>query len=173
MSRFRTAIGQSALWMPRFSRLARIGARGAVAVEFALFSPVLILMILGVYEYSRWAGVEIELEQSLRAGAQIALMQSTNAVNFCTDIDAAVQAATDLTPTPTQISCTSPPECRCPDGLPNPGGCPGDGNYASCTGGITPDIFVSFEFGTTYDPIFFSLPGIITDPRQELTIRVH
>lgn len=156
----------------RLGWFGRLGERGAAAVEFALFSPVMVLMALGVYEYSRWASVEIELEQSLRAGAQIAMNDIDFLNGFCTRIGDAVQAATDLTPAPTELSC-SPPVCRCPDGTENPTGCPGATGYTSCPGDIIPDVFVTFEFGTTYVPVFFDLPGIINNPRQELTIRIR
>ena len=154
-------------------RCRRLGARGAAAVEFGLFAPVLAVILMGLYEYSQWASVEIELEQSLRAGAQVAMMESDYQTGFCGKITAAVQAATDLTPAPTLLSCSSPPVCRCPNGAINLGGCPGASNYSQCPGNITPDIFISFEFGTTYQPVFVSLPGIINNPKQDLTIRVR
>ena len=44
---------------------------GAAAVEFALILPVLILMILGMIEFSRAYNVQISLSNAAREGARV------------------------------------------------------------------------------------------------------
>lgn len=48
----------------------RRGERGAAAVEFALVLPVLILLVLGVIEFSRVYNVQISLSNAAREGAR-------------------------------------------------------------------------------------------------------
>jgi Flp pilus assembly protein TadG len=160
---------------------AEIGRAGAAAVEFALFLPVLLLMVLGLYEYSRWIGMEIELEQALRAGAQSAMIGQ----NYTdpTAIQAAVLGATDLLPAPavyytfpggsTPQTGTPYFSCVCPDGTVNL--CPGDPSYTSCTGGVPPGQFITIAAQTTYDPVILNLPGITANMPiwQELTFRLE
>jgi Flp pilus assembly protein TadG len=49
--------------------------RGAVAVEMALVSPLLIAMIVGIIDFSRIFNAEIQLSQAAREGARIASLQ--------------------------------------------------------------------------------------------------
>ena len=171
----------------RFAALSRRGpfrrgqTTGTAAIEFGIFIPVLVLMIIGLYEYSRWIGIEIELEQALRAGAQVA-MAGPNSTTAAA-VQGAVQAATDLSPAPTvyfEFTTNSTPRtstpytaCICPDGTANL--CPGASNYSNCTGDVSPGYFVTIAAETTYDPLFADLPGLSANMPvwQELTFRVR
>lgn len=48
----------------------RPGERGAAAVEFALILPVLILLVMGLIEFSRVFNVQISLSNAAREGAR-------------------------------------------------------------------------------------------------------
>ncbi len=48
----------------------RRGERGAAAVEFALVLPVLLLLVLGMIEFSRVYNVQISLSNAAREGAR-------------------------------------------------------------------------------------------------------
>ena len=48
----------------------RHGERGAAAVEFALILPVLILLVMGLIEYSRVFNIQISLSNAAREGAR-------------------------------------------------------------------------------------------------------
>lgn len=48
----------------------RCGERGAAAVEFALILPVLVLLVLGLVEFSRVYNVQISLSNAAREGAR-------------------------------------------------------------------------------------------------------
>ncbi|SDP37601.1 TadE-like protein [Arthrobacter sp. ok909] len=45
--------------------------RGAVAVEFALLAPVLILLLFGITEFGRAYNVQISLSNAAREGARV------------------------------------------------------------------------------------------------------
>ena len=45
--------------------------RGAVAVEFALLAPVLILLLLGIMEFGRAYNVQISLTNAAREGVRV------------------------------------------------------------------------------------------------------
>lgn len=45
--------------------------RGAVAVEFALLAPVLIMLVLGIMEFSRAYNVQISLSSAAREGVRV------------------------------------------------------------------------------------------------------
>jgi Flp pilus assembly protein TadG len=67
---------------------------GAAAVEFALILPVLVLMILGMLEFSRAYNVQISLSNAAREGARVmAIYNSTGTART-----AAVAAAPGLNP---------------------------------------------------------------------------
>ncbi|SOE02941.1 TadE/TadG family type IV pilus assembly protein [Blastococcus haudaquaticus] len=69
-----------------------LGERGAAAVEFALVAPVLILLVLGIIEFSKVYNSQSTLSAAAREGARV--MALTNDV---TEATAAVRnAATGL-----------------------------------------------------------------------------
>jgi len=49
--------------------------RGAVAVEMALVSPLLVLMIVGIIDFSRVFNAELQLSQAAREGVRLASLQ--------------------------------------------------------------------------------------------------
>jgi Flp pilus assembly protein TadG len=65
--------------------------RGAVAVEFALLFPILLLLIFGMIDFGRALNAQITLTQAARTGARLAAVGST------ADLSAAQAAATGLT----------------------------------------------------------------------------
>lgn len=56
--------------MRPFRRRHAVGERGAVAVEFALIVPVLVLMIVGMIEFARAYNVQISLTNAAREAAR-------------------------------------------------------------------------------------------------------
>ena len=155
----------------RLLRLATacVNRSGAAATEFALFSPIALLMIAGLVDYSKYIATRIELEQALRAGGQYALKDFLDAAT----VRAAVSAATDLTPLTVTYNPATDSFCECPDGTANL--CPGNANYVPCAGGERPGLFVNIRGVTTFDPLFADLPGLSDNMTvsQELTLRVR
>lgn len=82
--------------------------RGAAAVEFALILPVLLLLVLGMLEFSRAYNTQISLSGAAREGAR------EMAIHGDADdaIAAAIAAAPSVTPTVTSSDVTiSPATC--------------------------------------------------------------
>ena len=55
--------------------------RGAVAVEFALLLPLLLLLVLGVVDFGRALNAQITLTQAAREGARLAALKQANVVS--------------------------------------------------------------------------------------------
>ena len=66
-------------------RLGRTGRRcvrsdrGAVAVEFALLLPVLVLLVFGLIDFGRVLNAQITVTQAAREGARLAALENPNA----------------------------------------------------------------------------------------------
>lgn len=68
--------------------------RGAVAVEFALLAPILIMLLLGIMEFGRVYNVQMSLTNAAREGVRsMAINNSQSAAR-----SAAMNAATHLNP---------------------------------------------------------------------------
>lgn len=84
--------------------------RGAAAVEFALILPVLILLIVGMLEFSRAYNAQLSLTNAAREGARVmavhnsAALARTAAINAAVALDPALTSG-DIAVTPT--TCTS------------------------------------------------------------------
>lgn len=70
------------------------GERGAAAVEFALVLPVLILLIMGLLEFSRLYNVQISLSNAAREGARTMVLTKDPAQSRT----AAIAAAPSVSP---------------------------------------------------------------------------
>lgn len=132
----------------------RRSRRGAVAVELALLTPIMALMLIGAIDYGNFIYQKMEVQNASRAGVQFAIQSSGNATDT-TLIQAAVLAASDL---PTSTTVTSVTFCGCADGgesdPDNSGGCNGD-----CTGGEFPLLSVRVTVSNIYTSLF-DYPGI-------------
>jgi Flp pilus assembly protein TadG len=74
--------------------MARVSERGAVAVEFALLSPVLIMLLLGIMEFGRAYNVQISLTNAARESVRSMAINNNQTVAKT----AAKNAATQLRP---------------------------------------------------------------------------
>jgi uncharacterized membrane protein YoaK (UPF0700 family) len=78
--------------------------RGAVAVEFALLLPLLLLILFGIIDFGRAINAEITLTQAAREGARLAALgYSTSAVTSRTQ-----SAATGLSNVTVTVSSSCP-----------------------------------------------------------------
>jgi Flp pilus assembly protein TadG len=68
--------------------------RGAAAVEFALVVPVLLLLVLGMIEFSRLYNEQISLTNAARSAARVMAIGNDQA----DAVDAAIAASVALTP---------------------------------------------------------------------------
>mgnify|MGYP006294202125 CR=1 FL=1 len=91
--------------MNRMRRRSRLGQRdkGAVALEFALIVPLLLILSMAIIEFGRAYNVVISLQGAAREGARVLALG--NLEPDLAAVDAAVQGATTfsidtITPTP-------------------------------------------------------------------------
>lgn len=75
-------------------RMKRASERGAVAVEFALLAPVLVLLVLGIMEFGRAYNAQVSLSNAAREGVRV--MAISNDVSAARS--AAKTAAVSLNP---------------------------------------------------------------------------
>lgn len=85
--------------------------RGAVAVEFALLAPVLILILLGIMEFGRAYNTQITLSNAAREGARVMAIED----NQTKAEAAATRASSALGPLTMQFStypaASTPTKC--------------------------------------------------------------
>ena len=90
--------------------MSRSNERGAVAVEFALLAPVLVLLLLGIMEFGRAYNVQVSLSSAAREGVRVMAITNnpTGARTAVKNAAVAVQPAlTDSNITVTPNVCTS------------------------------------------------------------------
>lgn len=76
------------------NRRQRSRDRGAVAVEMALVTPLLVVLVFGIIDFSRVFNAELQLSQAAREGARLAaIVNGSTPVYSSTDIQQRVQAA--------------------------------------------------------------------------------
>lgn len=76
--------------MRLFRHPRRAGERGAVAVEFALIVPVLILMLVGLIEFSRAFNAQISITNAAREAARTMAIENNVGLSKSVAINAAV-----------------------------------------------------------------------------------
>lgn len=74
--------------------MARTSERGAAAVEFAIVVPVLVMLLLGIMEFSRVYNAQAELSAAAREGVRVMAVTG----NQTTARSAAKNAAVSLKP---------------------------------------------------------------------------
>lgn len=137
---------------------------GSSAVEFAIAAPMLILSLITVTDIGLAMQQRMNLDQSVRAGAEFA-MNNVSDVNTISEMvksaatGAYGQNRNDVSSnTPT---VTVPPSyCECPDARGTAVAC-----SVLCTGDIPPSIFYDISATRNYDAIFipdFTLASQIT-----------
>jgi Flp pilus assembly protein TadG len=107
---------------------------GAAAVEFALILPLLILMILGMIEFSRAYNVQISLSNAAREGARVMAIENDPALAR----SSAIAAAPSLNPALTSGEITVSP--------------------ASCTAGQTVRVTINHSLPLITDYFGVSIP---------------
>jgi Flp pilus assembly protein TadG len=85
--------------------MSKTSERGAVAVEFALLAPVLVMLLLGITEFGRAYNAQITLSSAAREGVRVmAIGNSPSAART-----AAKNSATALKPALTDTNITITP----------------------------------------------------------------
>ena len=88
--------------------MSRASERGAVAVEFAILAPVLVMLLLGIMEFGRAYNAQISLTNAAREGVRV--MAITN--NQAQRQDRGQERRSALSPAlRTRTSPSAPPNC--------------------------------------------------------------
>ena len=74
--------------------MSRASERGAVAVEFAILAPLLIMILLGIMEFGRAYNAQVSLTNAAREGVRVMAISN----NQTSAITAAKNAAVSLSP---------------------------------------------------------------------------
>lgn len=132
---------------PRRNAAALIGEKGAVAVEFALIAPILLTLVLGIFEFGRAFNIQVSLSEAAREAARHAAIHYADAGYTDGDAqNAGVVAAPSVGLAPEDV------DLAFSDG----GACsPGD------------NVTVTVTFNTTY---LTGLPGLIPGMPAELSL---
>ncbi|HEY8699887.1 MAG TPA: TadE/TadG family type IV pilus assembly protein [Arthrobacter sp.] len=75
--------------------MSRASERGAVAVEFAIVAPLLVMLLLGIMEFSRAYNAQATLSAAAREGVRVMAISGQQTLA----IGAAKNAAVSLSPT--------------------------------------------------------------------------
>ena len=87
--------------------------RGATAVEFALVLPILLLLVLGIFEFGRAYQVQTTLSNAARDGVRVMALQDSAAAARATAAESAssltlTDAMIDVTPSSCSSATTAP-----------------------------------------------------------------
>ena len=77
--------------------MASPSERGAVAVEFALLAPVLIMILMGIMEFGRAYNAQISLTNAAREGVRVMAISNTQDTARAAAINATASLAPALT----------------------------------------------------------------------------
>lgn len=87
--------------------MSRASERGAVAVEFAIVAPVLVMLLLGIMEFSRVYNTQASLSAAAREGVRVMAITG----NATTAKSIAKSAAASLKPGLQDANITFGPAC--------------------------------------------------------------
>jgi len=90
--------------------MSRNSERGAVAVEFALLAPVLVLLLLGIMEFGRAYNAQVSLSNAAREGVRVMAISNDQTAARTAAKNAAVSLSPQLADanfTFSQASCSS------------------------------------------------------------------
>lgn len=142
------------------SKIAFITARvarnrlGAAGVEFALALPVLVLLLIGMFDYGALAFQTMQVSEAAQAGADYALHNGWNSTAIQTAVTSATGLSVTATPAPTLSSA-----CLSGNALVVTTG-------TSCSGGGTPGSYVFVYARSSFSPLVawsvLALPSTIS-----------
>lgn len=117
--------------------------RGFATIEFALITPLLLLLVAAVLDYTLLMRSAIAAGDASRAGAQFGSLNIVNAGNLAGMQSAALAAAPDIK----GLTATAAKVCQC-----------SNGNTVNCSGGTCPSgpvrTYVQVTVQTTVSPLF-------------------
>jgi len=117
--------------------------RGIATVEFAIITPLLLLLVAGVVDYTMLMRAAIAVGDAARAGAEYGSISASNASNTSAIQTAALNAAPDIS----GLTASAAKVCSC-----------SNGSTVNCSGGTCPSgpvrTYVQVTVTTTVSPMF-------------------
>jgi Flp pilus assembly protein TadG len=117
--------------------------RGIAIIEFALVTPLLLLLVAGVVDYTLLMRAAIAVGDAARAGAQYGSLSVANAANISGIQTAALNAAPDIP----NLTAAAAEVCKCSNGA-----------TVNCSGGTCPSgpvrTYVQVTCKTTVNALF-------------------
>jgi pilus assembly protein CpaE len=131
-----------------FVRALRANRSGVAAAEFALIAPIMLTLLLGVYDIGNAIQQRLQLELVVRAGAQYALSWPDQT----SGIEATITAALPSTNATVNVSyCHSSGDGTTPTSSATSPLCP-----ATCGSGSTTETYVTLCASNNSTPFLFS-----------------
>jgi Flp pilus assembly protein TadG len=138
--------------LPDLKFLAR-DESGIAAVEFAIGAPILIFSLIAMVDTGLAIGDRMELDRTVRAGAQAAMSLQNDAA----EIQGFIEAATiDLTPVTVNVAKS----CTCGT---NVATC-----NTICSGGDAPSVFIEINAVESYDGLLLNSIQLESSTRVQL-----
>ncbi|MGE0734935.1 MAG: TadE/TadG family type IV pilus assembly protein [Alphaproteobacteria bacterium] len=138
--------GSPARKAARAARSLRRNDQGVAAVELALLSPVILVLLAFLFDFGMGMLNHMQLSSAARAGAQYALLVAPDT----TGVQQAVDGAAGLKDPPLNITVEQ--FCECTDGTTITCG-------TTCSNNITYMLFVRVTATQSYSPMF-PMPGL-------------
>jgi Flp pilus assembly protein TadG len=117
--------------------------RGIAIIEFALFAPLMLMLVAGVVDFTLLMRASIAVGDAARAGAQFGSLNISNAANISGIQTAALNAAPDID----GLTATATNVCQC-----------SNGSTVNCNGGTCPSgpvrTYVQVTCKTTVKALF-------------------
>ncbi len=148
-------------------RHALAGRYGIAAAEFALVAPVVILIVLSIYDVGRAVWRTTQLETAARIGAQYAFANPTDNAGITSRVQASLSGWTGLTISPTSMAC------QCDNGVAancSTGTCPFGAATVSPIGYITVTVTQPLQF---ISPLTRALFPAMATLRGSVALRFH
>lgn len=127
---------------------------GAAIMEFALVTPILAMMLLGMIDISLWITARMSVERAARAGAEYSVLHGFNQSAIATAVTSATKTRSTYMSTIT-ASPAATQWCGCPSET----GVTTAACGSTCTGGADAGTYVTANAQSTYHFIN-SWPGV-------------
>lgn len=104
------------------------GDQGAVAIEFALVLPILVVLVFGIFQFGLYFNRQQGIHAAAREGARVAALSETTSDDVISRVDSALNGIS--LPNGRTITITAPGYSFTTTGSSGDGAAPCEGNFA-------------------------------------------
>ena len=127
------------------------GLAGTALVEFAIFAPILFVLMVYIMDFALFIWTEMEVQNAAQAGAQYAIAKGYSS----SAITSAVQNVTSL------VTIAASPAPTAFYGCPSSSGVTSVAQGSTCGGGAVAGQYVTVSASATYDTFIIPIVGTI------------